>query len=313
MLNVFVRKIADIFILLLFSFDIGTYAGIRNEDIGRTDLIIFSYNRPMQLYALLESIEKYLAGIEGAVVIYRTSNERFAKSYEILKLDFPFVHFVKQTKAPDDFKPLLMRELSMGKAAYIVFAVDDMIVKNPADLRTCTRIIEETGAYGFFFRLGTHVNASYPSGKINTLPVLQEIEPSIFAWSFNDKNAIGDWNYPTNVDMTIYPKCIVQNALKSIRFRNPNKMEVTWGSRAAKISKNKKGLCYNNSIVINIPTNQVQTEWQMPYMHSWSPQALLELFEAGMKIDITPFQGIKNNMCHMDYELRFISRAGNNL
>ncbi len=28
-----------------------------------TDLIIYSFNRPLQLYALLESVEKYMQGV----------------------------------------------------------------------------------------------------------------------------------------------------------------------------------------------------------------------------------------------------------
>ena len=37
---------------------------------AQVDLIIFSYDRPMQLYALLESIETYVRGLENINTIY---------------------------------------------------------------------------------------------------------------------------------------------------------------------------------------------------------------------------------------------------
>jgi len=106
----------------------------------------------------------------------------------------------------------------------------------------------------------------------------------------------------------MYRKNDVKKALDSIPMRNPNTMEANWAMLANDPIMNRMGLCFDNSIVINIPVNQVQIEWQMPYMHSWSPEYLLELFDSGLKIDITPLYGIKNSMCHMNYELQFVTR-----
>ena len=171
-----------------------------DKNWGKVDVIIFSYNRPMQLYALLESIEKYLDGIGGIAVIYRAGNDRFYKNYHVVQLSFPTVHFILQENAPNDFKSLLMQELAVGKAAYVMFAVDDMIVKNSADLSLCISMLEKAGAYAFFLRLGLHVNANYPDGIIQTLPLLQKIDSGIYGWIFNSKTNIADWRYPHTVD-----------------------------------------------------------------------------------------------------------------
>ena len=142
-------------------------------------------------------------------------------------------------------------------------------------------------------------------GTTQALPLLQEIDSGIYGWIFNSKTNIADWRYPHTVDMAMYRKNDVKKALDSIPMRSPNTMEANWAMLANNTLMKRMGLCFDNSIVINIPVNQVQTEWQMPYMHSWTPEDLLEMFESGLKIDITPFSGIKNNMCHMNYELRF--------
>ena len=74
-------RIFKTFILFMVMFCLNLFTGIPEctRDKARADLIIFSFNRPMQLYALLESVEKYLTGIEETVIIYRAGNERFLK------------------------------------------------------------------------------------------------------------------------------------------------------------------------------------------------------------------------------------------
>ena len=68
------------------------------------DLIIFSYDRPMQLFALLESIEKNVVGLNKTNVIYRSSNNEFEVGYEIVKKSFPTSNYVKQDNAPRSFE-----------------------------------------------------------------------------------------------------------------------------------------------------------------------------------------------------------------
>ena len=54
----------------------------------QTDLIVYSYDRPMQLYALLESIEKYITGLSDIFVILRTSSSDFEHAYGIVEKTF---------------------------------------------------------------------------------------------------------------------------------------------------------------------------------------------------------------------------------
>jgi hypothetical protein len=75
----------------------------------KADLVVFSYDRPMQLYAFLESTYMYLDNLGEIRVIYRASDERYEASYCIVKEDFPNVFYMKQGNSPqDDFKPLTL-------------------------------------------------------------------------------------------------------------------------------------------------------------------------------------------------------------
>src|SRR5690349_12538039 len=72
------------------------------------DVIIFSYDRPLQLYAMLESLYKYTTDINSVAVIYRTSNDHFAQAFNAVALDFPDVIFLHQ-QSMDDFKTLTVQ------------------------------------------------------------------------------------------------------------------------------------------------------------------------------------------------------------
>ena len=194
------------------------------------DFIIFSYDRPMQLYALLESTEHYLTGIDCTTVIYRTSDIRFAHAYKIVQQRFAHVQFVSQGNNPQgDFKPLLMKALKESKSSYILFAPDDIIVKNYADLQVCAKAMEEYNAYGFFLRLGTHLNASYAYAQPQPIPPLADLNNNLCSWTFADSDSKFDWGYPNNVDMTIYRKSETQTILETKSFTNPYTMEASWG------------------------------------------------------------------------------------
>lgn len=272
------------------------------------DFIIFSYDRPMQLYALLESTEHYLTGIDSIAVIYRTSNERFANGYAIVQQRFPGAKFIHQGTSPrSDFKPLLLQTFKNGNANYILFAPDDIIVKNYADLHTCTQAMEKYNAYGFFLRLGTHLTYCYATAHPQPVPALSLVDQDLYTWKFNSPDATWDWAYPNNVDMTIYRKQDILYALETLAYRNPNTMEGTWASTQGSVAQ-KKGLCFTESIIVNIPVNSVQDEFENRHMRSWTTLQLLEIFESGKKIDIQSVAGIKNKSCHIEFPLQFIQR-----
>ena len=79
---------------------------------GAVDIVIFSFDRPLQLYGALESIQRYVSGYQALTVLYRASDERFNAAYDTVKSAFPKVRYVKQSDNPrKDFKPLLTQAI----------------------------------------------------------------------------------------------------------------------------------------------------------------------------------------------------------
>jgi hypothetical protein len=272
----------------------------------KADLVIFSFDRPIQLYALLESAEKYVKGLEQILVIYRSSEEKFKEGYDKVQQRFKAVKFLQQGKEPaKDFKPLFLKAAFKSPSPYIIFAVDDMIVKNPVDLEECAELLEKTGAYGYYLRLGSHVDYSYMGRAPQKIPPSWEIKKGIFAWQF--KQGEHDWKYPCSVDMSLYKKSDIQEVLTKVEYHNPNLLESRW---ALKARYNKMGLYFDEAKVVNVPLNMVNQSniWGNRQMESLTPHELLEKLQAGLKIDISPFFQINHRSPHIDEQVAFVPR-----
>lgn len=295
---------------LIFAYDDKVGYFVENDPWTKTsskvDLVIFSFDRPMQLYALLESSDRYFTGLNSIHVIYRSSNDEFSAAYDIVKLKFPFAYYYKQSAKKDgsDFKKLLL-DAAFGKKAkarYIMFAVDDMIVTNFVDLKACVSAMRKQRPWFFSLRLGKNIHLDTVLNIPSPPPKRKSLGKQMFSWKFS--NGKGAWNYPNTVDMTIYRKKDVRDFLKEGRYTNPNTLEGAWSLQPC---KRKTGLAFNSSKAVNIPLNVVNPYWTSSHMQI-SPHELLERFKKWEKIDINALYKLKPYATHMPVSLSFVKR-----
>lgn len=266
------------------------------------DIVIFSYDRPLQLHALLESIEKYISRIQSITVIYRSSAPEFQSAYETVNNTFPHARFIAQSERPqEDFKPLLLQAVYETKSPYVLFAVDDMIVKDFIDLGASIHALEAAQAYGFYFSHSTSLKQSFMRRCSEALPPLVPLG-NMYAWQF--KHGEIDWKYPNSLDMVLYRKEEIRKDLLKMSFHNPNTFEDLWDKRA---QLKKIGLFYEDSKVVGIPLNLVNPSDNRA-LHTHSAAELLEKYKRGLKLDIAPLYQIKNSSKHIPYEPTFIRR-----
>ena len=212
------------FILLLLQSILSLAESIEKYS---ADLVIFSFDRPLQLYALLESLQLYATDIRSTTIIYRTSNDRYDNAFHQVALQFPHIQLFHQ-ESIHDFKTLTIRALEESTSDYIIFAVDDNIVKDTFSTHECIYWLEKTNAYGFYLKLGSHLNYCYTENAPQKLPPYTHIHDSIFAWEFEDGEK--DWRYPNTVDMTLYRKKDLISLFKSLEYTNPNLLEGKWAA-----------------------------------------------------------------------------------
>lgn len=263
---------------------------------GSTSMIIFSFDRAMQLHALLESTEKYVTGLREVYLIYRVSNAEHDVAYQEVFTRFKNfnITILKQGPKPrEDFKPLLMQALTKSTSEYVMFSVDDIIVKDYIDLNFCAQAIEKYGVYGFYLRLGKNITYCYTEDKPTPVPLLQEVTSGLYKWQFKD--GTGDWGYPNSVDMVLLKTSTVLIDVNKLSFSSPNTFEGGWASLA---QKNLCGLCYPKSKIVNVVANKVQTDCPNKAMNSYATTELLTMFFAGKRIVTGVASNIENRAPH---------------
>ncbi len=273
---------------------------------AQADIVIFSYNRPLQLYAFLESLFYYVKNIGTVTILCRADNQQYSDAYTEVSKNFPSVTFVMQpAQFPQrDFKKNLMDIIENSPNEYILFSVDDIIVKDVCDLQECIDALQKTHAYGFYLRLGKNITQCYMLRRSHVLPLLMPISQNIFAWQFKDGSY--DWRYPNTVDMTVYKKETIIDALRKLDYTNPSNLEGNWFIPEY-VDYEKVGLCYETSKIVNVPLNVVQKERANAHMNI-TTEYLLQLFNEGLKIDITPLHTFANQSPHAEYNFSLIAR-----
>jgi hypothetical protein len=259
----------------------------------------------LQLFACLESIHRYISGFEKIHVLCRASDPRYLDGYQKVAAEFPEVHFVFQgNKEPKkDFKPLLLKILSNSPSKFVMFGVDDQIVKDYTDLKTCMETMTRTGAYGFYLRLGQNVTYSYQVGRDQPVPESIELGKGIFAW--NLKAGFCDWDFPHSVDMALFRKSSLKQPFEKMRYKTPNSLEFCWAKEYH--PEHEIGLYFDHSKVVNIPLNIVGRTGN-PHMNYLTVPELQAKFEQGLKIDIAPLYQIPNSSPHHEYYPEFVLR-----
>ena len=193
-----------------------------------------------------------------------------------------------------------------GASNYIVFAVDDIIVKDFIDFNHCITMLEQTKAYGFYLRLGKNLTECYSMNALQKVPPFLFEKNGICTWCFDEGEF--DWGYPHTVDMTVYRRADIMQSLMDLPFTSPNTLEGAWSAQP-NFDWKRIGLCYECSKIVNIPLNRVQHEALNNHMNLYTTDELLEKFQFGLKIDIKPLFNISNKAAHFEYEPIFILRT----
>ena len=266
-------------------------------------VVVFSKDRPLQLDAALSSIELNLADGEASDihVLYRASTPRYAAGYRILAGQHPraILH------AEADFKSDLIGLLS--RAAHVIFLVDDTIfVAEFALAAAINALALDPGLVGFSYRLGRNTTYCYTLDKPQRLPAFDPIGAGTL--SFDWTSAEHDFGYPLEVSSSMYRTADILPIIERLAFRNPNTLEAGLAHEADGFRTTRPRLaCYQQSVALSVPANMVQTAWanRVDGRPELAPEALLERYEVGDRIDVQHYQGHVPNACHEELEFRF--------
>ena len=262
---------------------------------GTIEGIIFSKDRPMQLFSLLESYYKYLSPAPPLYIIYRSSDSNYEKAYEEVRDYFKnqtHLTFIKES----DFRANLISLLKNIRSTYIFFLVDDIIFKSSLSFEDYLTL-SDRDKYILSLRLGKNLSYCYPLDSHQELPHFKN-KGIFLSWKW--KKSQKDWKYVFSVDGNVYLKNEILAITEEIPFKAPNSYEASMNTLRY-IIRRKDGLCYHESKLVNLCLNRVQDE-VLNISGDISSEELLDLWNQGNKIDIDKFSSISNISAHIEVE-----------
>lgn len=142
-----------------------------------SDVILFSEDSPLHLYACLESLFLKARDINDVYVFLKSSDQEFQRAYRNLQNDFEKVQFLNVCDySGNDFKTLISKVFAIRYHAspFILIGEDHMIFKEPIRFHSCIEALEKIHGEHFFLGFG-----NFPRSLL--------INSGIYAWQLGEK------------------------------------------------------------------------------------------------------------------------------
>lgn len=272
-------------------------------------IIIYSFNRAMQLSALIDSINSNWIGGGNLTIdiIYNSSNAEFEKGYTILKESLALntnIVFHKETKSPSttwsikeftdiynlkllflcpflrkkktDFRDLTLEVLRTTKHACTMFLTDDSIFIRPFKLKNNVEkwILENPSQNQFSYRHGC---------EFAHCSKLNDVKDDT-RWNFLDYDTSNHWGYNFSLDAHVYSSAYMYKLLSSVTFSNPNTLESSGILHVRKKRVLSVGMCDERMSILSFPINIVQTTFTNDALKAM-PEKLNEFYCNGYRIE----------------------------
>ena len=254
--------------------------------------IVFSMDRPIQLFALLESYYEYCEDAVPIYIIYKASNNDYKNGYKEVENYFKRkeLTFIEEKLFKDD----LIKTLNKISSKYLFFLVDDIIFKSYFSFDDYLSLPNRDN-FILSLRLGNNLNYCYTRALKQSLPPLKRVGKFM---SWNWRRGKADWNYVFSVDGNIYLKRDILEMTKVIPFKAPNSYESNMNIFRF-LLRRKKGLCFPKSVLVNVCLNRVQDEIEN-ISGGISLKELNKNWKNNEKIDIEYFKDMNNESAHIE-------------
>ena len=174
----------------------------------KTDIVLFTKNRPLQSHAFIESLLQMVTGINKLWIIAHSNQIEISNGYE--KLVDCFSHELNVELIfdhHDGFGRTFDGILRKSDADYIMMNVDEIVWLRPVDLKTATCLMDSLGEKVISFQLRLGENLQFANKKITN-------NQKILIGRLGDEEIYGlyplwqpyDFSYVTQVDGPLISK-----------------------------------------------------------------------------------------------------------
>jgi len=271
-------------------------------------LIVFSYNRALQLSAFLISLFKHFKADKFKVtVIYNSGGGDFEKAYEQLKAQFPQVEFVRRKKIEKtplsylfrfkknlyryfkhknlrekltDFKEVLETAVANSPYETVAFFTDDSIFFQ--DVYVKPEILAEVAndkEFKTVYSLRHGLNLAVKPEQIFAYK-------ESYAWNVvPSAPEMIHWTYLFSIDGHVYPKKFLLPIFRKLNYVNPNSFEGFVNDYVTNESSNifNKLIFPSQNVLVGFELNQVQS-FSNNNHHNFSVELLNKRFLDGYRL-----------------------------
>ena len=267
--------------------------------------VVFSRDRALQLYTLLQT---YYAKVKDPVplyVVYSASSNAHLESYNeiyiALQLGACNITLIKEQEG---FRTTLLKLLHEISSKNIFFLVDDNVFIRDTDLSVAKQIDPLCSILSL--RHSPHLRRSYTANAELCLPKFMPAKEGLGLLKFNWFEQNFEWSDPWSLDGQVFSTAEVRVLASVSDFKAPNTFESALKSFNS-LCKSRYGLCYNESKIVNLPINCVQTEVSN-LSGDISTDYLLKCWNDGLTFDTLPLEKHIPRSTHEEHALGFVKR-----
>ena len=245
-------------------------------------IIIFSFNRAMQLDALLKSIDQYWHNPDICVfVIYNSSSSFYEKGYLHLKnkrrkqknlyfikesgvkktykikdfiMCFNLKHYIKYSYIRNfktDFRKVVCKCIKSIASDFVMFLTDDSVFIK--DVIVPNKVLADIKKNPFSKSLSLRLGIG-----LNNLPNDIKVTKDLLSWNYYRYKKLSNWGYPFSIDGHIYAKEIIHYLIDKIVFTNPSSLEMFFYAYIYKHKWISEGFSFLEGKLLSFPLNMVQ-------------------------------------------------------
>ncbi len=277
----------------------------RDERATGCTVVVFSKDRACQLHALLQSYHHFVKNPADVHVLWTAEGQDLNRGYEKLQETYRSIAGVHFHKQVGSFKASLQQVIQKVPTEQVMFLVDDILFKNPFNFADVTRV--NSTQHILSLRHGSHLDYSYTNDKPMPLPKFSNstVIPGALEWEWV-KGAFA-WGYPLSVDGHVLRTSEVLVLVRECQYQAPNSFEHAL-LVAAPLFYKRRGICFPEAAIVNIPCNKVQTE-VANFSGDISVDEINKKWLQGYQIDFLAHKGIRNTSTHQELALQFIPQS----
>jgi hypothetical protein len=170
--------------------------------VKNTDVLIFGSNRPVELFATLESLEPYRDRIGEIFVFYSANYSKMNVAYQRLKADFSHVHFICQNKNE------LLTILTDPRSDHVLIVSEGTVFKRDCDFKEAVEDLERSQLSSYSFYLDKTLLSDYE--EIISLKGLRE---GLYGVVFSSEGRV-DFEKSSRSYGALYRKNTIKNWLE---------------------------------------------------------------------------------------------------